>query len=1262
MLYCSGSPPFGTTHASPQSGFPPYPELRLSRVRRPALGALLFLAACKASTPSPPAADWHEEPGGRWRELNSPGQEPDGFTRLPGTTTGIDFSNTVSDSAAQRNRHLMDGSGVAIGDVNGDGRPDLYLCRIEGPNALYLNQGNWRFREAARESGVALDDRASTGAVLADLDGDGDLDLIVTAMGGRNSLFLNDGQGRFSDGTAAAGFVAEARGSTTATLADVEGDGDLDLYIANYKTRTMLDSLSPVQRSFDQLVRQRGSRFEVIPERQADYRLKYRKELNSVSLVQRADPDWFYLNDGSGHFVREPLAGNPRFRDQAGKPLTEEPEDFGLAARFYDVNGDGAPDLYVANDFEDPDQFWINDGTGRFRLIAKEAIRRMANSNMAVDFADLDRDGAVDLFAADMLAPPRDTHRRKTELPTHVIVGKPVGFDPEPAQWQRNVLLRNRGDGTFAEIADAAGVAGSGWSWTALFLDVDLDGYEDLLVANGHTWDLMDGDAPERLRASGETDWRQLRRSYPPLSQKNLAFRNRGDWTFEDVGERWRFGTEEDISHGMAAADFDGDGDLDLVINRLGAAAAVLRNDAAAPRIAVRLRGKAPNTSAIGAKVRVLGGPVPVQEREMTAGGLYLSSSEPLLSFASGKADSLTLEVLWRGGTRSLIDHARPNRLYEIQESEVREAHSLLPTPHSPPLFEDVSPSLGDVHRETVFNDYVRQPLLDYKLSQLGPGVSWIDLDGDERDDLVIPAGPAGELAWYRNAGAGGRFTRVPLGLRANGIDFTAAVGLPASSGRGQSLLVGRSNYRAGTPEARLASPVVSVTGSRNTAAVPADSASVGPLALADVDGDGELDLFTGGRVLPGMFPVPPSSHVYLGRAGRFVVDSLNDPVLRQVGMVSAAVFTDVNGDGWPDLALALDWGPVKLLLNDHGRLRDATELWGLSRWPGGWKGIAAGDLDGDGRMDLIATNWGRNLPEPADSANPLFLYAGNFGDVPAVDFLAARYDPRLSTIAPVGGFQRLARAIPSIRRRIPTYAAYADASIEQVIGTAFPRTLRLEMSLTDHLVLLNRGDHFEPRPLPLEAQWAPAFGVVVADFDGDGDEDLFLAQNFSQTELGTPRLDAGRGLLLLGDGTGRLESIPGQRSGIVIYGDQRGAAASDYDADGRIDLAVAQNAGATRLFHNALAKPGLTVRLQGASGNPAGIGAMVRIRYADRWGPARQIRAGGGYWSVDGAVPVLGLREGATPVSVAVRWPGGQQQEVTLAPGQREVRIKAER
>jgi enediyne biosynthesis protein E4 len=1234
------------------------PRRRVASWPRWLLASAVLVAAC--SRTAPPPGPWQEEPGARWRLLGGPGRLTAGFTRLAPGATGIEFTNSVSEEAANANRHLMHGSGVAIGDVDGDGRPDIYLPRIQGPNALYLNQGALKFREAAGERGVALADRHSTGAVFADVDGDDDLDLIVTAMGGRNTLFVNDGRGLFTDATASSGLVAEERGSTTAALADVDGDGDLDLYIANYRARTMLDSLSPQERAFDQIVRKVGDDYEVIPERRADYRIQIRDDLRGVSLIQRADPDWFFLNDGNGSFVREPIVRNPRFLDEDGKPLAAEPEDFGLAARFYDVNGDGAPDLYIANDFEDPDQFWINDGGGRFRLIPRQAVRRTANSTMAVDFADIDRDGAVDIFQADMLA--NDSRRLRTQIPTHTGLPKQVGEYAERAQWQRNALLHNRGDGTFAEIADAAGVAASGWSWSAMFLDVDLDGYEDLLIGNGHTWDLMDADTQERLKSSVTgVDWRQERKFYPKLLLGDVAFRNRGNSTFEDASTAWRFGIEPDISHGMASGDLDGDGDLDLVINRLDAPASVLRNDAAAPRVAVRLLGKRPNTAAIGSVIRVLGGPAPEQTREATAGGLYLSGADQQYAFAAGTDSALTIEVRWRSGRFTRLDGARAGRLYEIREPDSSSATAPVPVASPAPLFEDVTGRLNARHAQAPFNDYARQPLLAYQMSQLGPGVSWLDLDDDGDDDLIAPDGAGGELTWHRNDGL--RFVRMPLGLSAGAVDFTMALRLP--SARGTSLLVGRATYRsASAAEALGTVPVTRVdlgAGGRSAGTAPVtlpDTASVGPMALADVDGDGDLDLFVGARVTPGAFPVPPSSHLYRNDGGTFAPDSANDPTFRLAGLVSAATFTDLDADGDPDLALAVDWGPVKVFLNERGRFTEATEAWGLSRLTGGWKGLTAGDFDGDGRMDLIATNWGRNLPVGADSAAPLYLYVGNFGKSGTVDAIAGRHDPRLNAVAPVAALSRLAWALPDLRQRIPSFGEYADASIDKVIGPAFGSAIRIQCTVLDHLLLRNVGGRFEATPLPAESQYAPAFAAVAADFNGDGNEDVFLGQNFSQTDLTAPRMDAGRGILLQGDGQGGFVPLPGQRSGIVIYGDQRGAAASDFDGDGRVDLAVSQNAADLRLLRNVGGSPGLRVRLIGAAGNPWGIGAAIRLRYQDGDGPIREVRAGSNYWSSDGVVQVLGRR--AQPKSVWVRWPGGRVVEVPVTGEQMVIREPA--
>ncbi len=1217
-------------------------------MRRASTWALLAGALALGACAGPAAGPWQSAQGYRWRALAPAGRGGPGFTSLRAGRAGIDFQNDVSDSAARRNRHLMHGSGVAIGDVDGDGRPDVYLPRIEGPNALYRNLGGWRFADVAREAGVALADRASTGAVFADLDGDGDLDLIVTAMGGRNTLFLNDGRGHFTDATATSGFVPESRGSTTATLADVDGDGDLDLYVTNYKARTMLDSLSPAERSFDHVVRKVGERFEVIPELRNNYRVVLREDIRGVSLVQRADPDWFYLNDGKGHFTRVPLAGSSRFLDERGRPLEREPDDFGLAARFVDFTGDGAPDLVVANDFEDPDQFWVNDGKGNFRLLAASAIRQTSNSAMAVAAADIDRDGRVDLFEPDMLA--QDSHRRKTEMPANTAVPKVPGDYRTRAQWQRNVLLHNRGDGSFEEIASAAGVEASGWSWSALFLDVDLDGYEDLLIGNGHTWDLMDADTQERLRSMpAGFDWRDERKLYPKLSLKNVAFRNRGDLTFEDVSARWGFGVEDDISNGMAIGDLDGDGDLDVIVNRLDAPPLLLRNDASPARVEVRLAGRAPNTHGVGAVVRVRGaGAVPEQSREIGAGGLYLSSSEAAATFATGSADSVSIEVDWRDGTRSLI-RGPVNREYEIDEAGAPPAPPAPAAAPVTPLFADVSDRIDFTPTERPFPDLARQPLLPWKLSELGPGVSWIDVDGDGRDDLVVGAGAGGTVTVFANQGRG-RFRRLPTPRRADSLDLTTVLGL--GQGRGAQLAVGRSSYEARSPRQAVSEPAVVRLGAgradQPSVVAGGDTTSVGPLALADVDGDGDLDLFVGGRVAPAVYPAPGSSRLFRNDGGHFVLDTANAALLHTIGLVSGAVFTDLDGDGDPDLVLAVEWGPIRVLINDAGRFTDRTAEWGLAAWTGRWNGVAAGDFDGDGRLDLVATNWGRNTAVQADSAAPLYLYYGDYNGTGVVETVLARLDSRLQAIAPLTPFARLATVIPSSRSRVPSFTAYADASIDQVLGDRVHRGGRAEARTLDHMVFLNRGDHFDAAALPFEAQLAPAFGVAVADFDGDGNQDLMLAQNFSATDLLTPRFDAGLGVLLRGGGDGRFTVVGSRASGIAMVEDQRGVAVADFDGDGRPDLAVGRSAAPVALFRNQGGKPGLVVRFKG---DPTG--AVLRVVYPDGKGPASEVHAGAGYWSEDGSLS-LGLR--AAPVAVAVRWPGRPEAEVRLPPGAREV------
>lgn len=1219
-------------------------------------------AACRSDSVQ---SGWNHEADYRWRALNVRGGNA-GFTRMPSRRTSVRFRNAVSDSSLQRNRVLAQGAGVALGDVDGDGLVDVFLGRTEGCSALYRNLGEWRFEDVTRAAGVGACDRATTGVTFADLDGDRDLDLVLVATTGRNAVFVNDGGGKFTE-RRDLGLDTAGRGATTIAMADTDGDGDLELYVANYNPFAIEDSIPPAERSFADVVRQTGpNRYEITPRFRDHYKLVLRPDMGGLRVTTRAEPDDFYENDG-GQFKRVALTSS-RFRGADSNALSEEPESFGLTARFADLDLDGAPELYVANDFEDTDELWFNDGQGRFTRAGWAAQRQMSNASMGVDVADINGDALPDFVVVDMLG--KDRRHLATQIPTHTALPKQVGDTRTVLQHQRNTLFVNRGDRTFAEIAALAGVQASGWSWSSMFMDVDLDGWQDLLVTTGHLWDIMDGDVYDRLdRGTRPSNWQRLRWEFPPLPLRNVAFRNRGNSTFEDVSTRWDFGAEADVSHAMASADLDGDGDLDVVVNRLGAEALLLRNDAAAPRVAVRLVGNAPNTFAVGARIRVTAAGLPTQSREVTAGGLYLSHSDYLAAFGTGTGDSVALVVDWRNGTRTTVTGVRPNRLVEIvQPASAQSRRPGAPARRVPPpsdsapmgIFVDASAELqGHAHVETPYNDTAVQGLLPNSLAHLGPGVAWLDCDADGDDDLVIGAGRGGSLAMFRNSGR--RLSAAPLNARTDA-DMTGLVALPFRDG--MTLLSGIATWER--PDAVGAAPglrQIHLTDCMPVSGGPAGpdlrpDASTGPLALGDYDRDGDLDLFVGGRAIPGEYPRATSSTLLRNDDGRFVEDPDHSSVLRSIGLVSAAVFADIDGDADADLVLAREWESLLLLRNDAGRLRpDRSGLQStLARWTSRWNGIATGDVDGDGRLDLVATSWGRNTMAPVDSAHPLELFHGRFGVGGRYEMLLARRDGNDGAL-PLNSYSSLRTAIPSLSARVPSFAAYGDATIDDVLGPARRHAQHATVTTLDHMVFLNRGDHLEVRPLPLEAQYAPAFYVGVADFTGDGHEDVFLGQNFSSTAPGLPRYDSGRGLLLAGSGTGEFAAMSAARSGIVLYGDQRGAAYSDIDADGRLDLVISQNAGESVLLRNRGGKPGLRVRLSGPANNPDGIGAQIRVVFGSRSSPVREVQAGSGYWSQNGTVQVFGLA--GVPTAVQVRWPGGAVSNTTVAPGTREVNVR---
>jgi hypothetical protein len=1085
------------------------------------------------------------------------------FELLKSNHTNIDFNNLITESDTLnvlQFEYIYNGAGVGVGDFNNDGLLDIFFGGNMVSSRLYLNQGNFKFEDVTKTAGLETK-LWCTGVALADVNQDGQLDIHVSTVHPNenerspNLLFLHKGLNAegiptFEEVAAKAG-VADSSYSTQAAFLDYDLDGDLDMYLLNNALENYSRNTPTGQRTDGQ-----GK---------------------SIDRLYRCDT----VSNGLPHFT------------DVSREAGILPEGWGLGIVVNDINRDGYPDIYIANDFLSNDHLFINNKNGTFTNRIASYLKHQEYNGMGVDAADINNDGFNDIVAMDMM--PDDNLRQKTMFPNigydRFMLNLRKGYQP---QYVRNVLQLNNGNGSFSDIGYLAGINATDWSWSSLLADFDNDGYRDLLITNGYRKDVTDLDfiAYSNESAMFGTDKTRLKKAIATVNElegvlkPNFMFKNNGDLTFTNQAKAWGL-DQPSYSNGAAYADFDNDGDLDIVMNNINEEAFLYRNNLTsngeANYLRVKLLGEQGNPQGIGSKLYLYAqGKMYFSEHELQRG--YKSTVDATEHFGLGKTTTIdSLVVVWPRGKRQIVTNVSTNQTISLEERNAVTAKSNEAPPRQT-VFREVHAKYNVYHRPYGDEDFVDfkqgQALLPQKYSQLGPGIAVGDVDQNGLDDFIVgaPKEKAASIFFQQPSGVF-KSDSLPvknqedLGLLLFDADQDDDLDLYCVSGSSE---FGREskNYQD-----RLYRNLGKGKFVLDTAALPKTESSGSCVVANDFDKDGDLDLFVGGRILPTRYPQSPDSYLLLNN-GKGKFENVASPEIQKAGLVTSAIWTDFDNDSWTDLIVVGEWMPVTFFRNKSGKLEKYIPKQPLPESTvGWWNSIASGDFDNDGDVDYVAGNNGLNSLYKASPQEPVCVYARDFDENGSIDPILCRYIQGTEYVTHPR--ETLTEQIVSMRRSLPRYAIYGNSPFKKL----FPEerlkgALIYKGTMFGSMYIENQGNgNFSFKLLPLEAQVSPLFGLAVTDFNEDGNLDVLGVGNSYSTEPLTGYYDAGIGVCLQGDGKGNFKPVKVTESGFFVDRDAKGLASIRL-ADHGIAWITTANRDSVKIFERSHPKEPAVIRL----------------------------------------------------------------------------------